>query len=186
MSIEREDFAHKGASGKRTSPANQLIIIPQMGPPRRAADAGQKKTRLGRQDWWIQMGRLQQSWLNKLSFESTWRNGRFANTRQVRLGEHNIIRTDSGCHHFLNIFQHTSHNSELESDNICTRLMVPSLFCLVYPRILSSYTLIHAGLGDSPQAERNTTNYSLKITLFDILHFNIELSGITFFELTKI
>lgn len=32
MSIEREDFAHKGASGKRTSLANQLIIIPQMGP----------------------------------------------------------------------------------------------------------------------------------------------------------
>ena len=31
MSIECEDFAHKGASGKRTSLANQLIIIPQMG-----------------------------------------------------------------------------------------------------------------------------------------------------------
>lgn len=31
MSNECEDFAHKGASGKRTSLANQLIIIPQMG-----------------------------------------------------------------------------------------------------------------------------------------------------------
>lgn len=31
MSIECEDFAHKRASGKTTSLANQLIIIPQMG-----------------------------------------------------------------------------------------------------------------------------------------------------------
>lgn len=31
MSIECEDFAHKRASGKTTPPANQLIIIPQMG-----------------------------------------------------------------------------------------------------------------------------------------------------------
>lgn len=31
MSIECEDFAHKRASGKTTLPANQLIIIPQMG-----------------------------------------------------------------------------------------------------------------------------------------------------------
>lgn len=31
MSIECEDFAHKRAWGKTTSPANQLIIIPQMG-----------------------------------------------------------------------------------------------------------------------------------------------------------
>lgn len=31
MSIECEEFAHKGTLGKTTSIANELIIIPQMG-----------------------------------------------------------------------------------------------------------------------------------------------------------
>lgn len=43
MSIACEDFAHKGASGKRTSPANQLIIIPQIGLQSRVAVASQRE-----------------------------------------------------------------------------------------------------------------------------------------------
>lgn len=58
MSNECEDFAHKGASGKRTSPANQLIIIPQMGPKSSATSGSQCEGGAGDRRWGhVQIGR---------------------------------------------------------------------------------------------------------------------------------